>query len=210
MFSGNFLRAGYPSRVQVKFKDKKKTVFITILGLKDCDGFKGRQDMSNMRWYRSRFLQTLVVIFPRKSTQVKIHTKIAIFWLVFSTKNPVKSDKLALIEGKILNLMFLGINIPVVPTEIWLRVTHNQRQKTPKVASVLLFRHILKTKSWLECGFSLLNSRMWPGILRDVGVLVGKLNKKSKSRGSNFSLKLSLRHYRLLTVSEEHFSQTKN
>ena len=63
--------------------------------------------------------------------------------------------------------MFFDINIPVVPIEIWLRVTHNQRQKTLKVASVLLFRHILKTKRWLECGFSLLNSRMWPGILRD-------------------------------------------
>ena len=71
----------------------------------------------------------------------------------------MKSDKLALIEGKILNLMFLDINIPVVPIEIWLRVTHNQRQKTPKVASVLLFRHIFKTKSgqfWMR-----------PGILRD-------------------------------------------
>ena len=102
----------------------------------------------DIRWYRSRFLQTLVVIFRRKSTQVKIHSKMAIFWLVFSAKNPVKSDKLALIEGKILNLMFLDINIPVVPIEICLRVTHNQRQKTPKVASVLLFRHILTTKSW--------------------------------------------------------------
>ena len=91
----------------------------------------------------------------------------AIFWLVFSAKNPLKSDKLALIEGKIFNLVFLDINIPVVPIEIWLRVTHNQRQKTPKVASVLLFRHILKTKSWLECDSSLLNSRMWPAILRD-------------------------------------------
>ena len=122
-----------------------------------------------IRWYRSRFLQTLVVIFPRKSTQVKIHTKMAIFWLVFSAKNPLKSDKLVLIEGKILNLMFFDINIPVVPIEIWLRVTHNQRQKTLKVASVLLFR---QTKSWLECGFSLLNSRMWPGILRDVGLAI--------------------------------------
>ena len=84
----------------------------------------------------------------------------AIFWLVFSAKNPVKSDKLALIEGKISNLMFFDINIPVVPIEIRLRVTHNQRQKTLKVKSVLLSGHILKTKSWLECGFSLLNSRM--------------------------------------------------
>ena len=89
------------------------------------------------------------------------------FWFVFSAKKTnkqtnktVKSDKLALTEGKILNLMFL-ISIPVVPVKnCGLRATHNQRQKTPKVASVLLFRHILKTKSWLECGSSLLNSRM--------------------------------------------------
>ena len=30
----------------------------------------------------------------------------------------MKSDKLALVEGKILNLMFFDINIPVVPIEI--------------------------------------------------------------------------------------------
>ena len=30
----------------------------------------------------------------------------------------MKSAKLALIEGKILNVMFLDINIPVVPIEI--------------------------------------------------------------------------------------------
>ena len=41
-FSGNFLRAGYSSRVQVK----KTPGFITILGLKDCSGFKGRREMS--------------------------------------------------------------------------------------------------------------------------------------------------------------------
>ena len=75
-----------------------------------------------------RFLQTWVVIIPRKSTQVKIPT-MAIVWLVFSAKNPVKSDKLSLIEGKILNLMFLDINIPVVLIKIWLRVTQNQREK---------------------------------------------------------------------------------
>ena len=71
--------------------------------------------------------------------------------LVFSAKNPVKSDKLALIEGKVLNEMFFDIYIPVAPIENWLGVTHNQRQKTLKVASFLLFRHILKTKSWPEC-----------------------------------------------------------
>ena len=121
---------------------------------------KADERCHDIRWYRSRFLQTLVVIFPRKSTQVKIHTKVAIFWLVFRAKNSVKSDKLALIEGEILNLMFFDINIPEVPIEIWLRVTHNHSQKTLKVASVVLLGHILKTNSWLECGFSLLNSRM--------------------------------------------------
>ena len=51
-FSGNFLRAGHPSRVQVKFQGKQqqeKTAFITILGLKDCGGFKGRQEMSGYK-----------------------------------------------------------------------------------------------------------------------------------------------------------------
>ena len=113
----------------------------------------------DIRWYRSRFLQTLVVIFPRKSTQVKIHTKMAIFWLVFSAKNPVKSDKLALIEGKILNLMFFDINIPVIPVEIRLRVTHNRSQKNSQSRFSLIIPP-LKTKSWLRYGFSLLNSRM--------------------------------------------------
>ena len=46
-FSGNFLRPGYPSRVQVKFKGTAKNpVFIAFLGLKDCGGFKGRREMS--------------------------------------------------------------------------------------------------------------------------------------------------------------------
>ena len=60
------------------------------------------------------------------------------FWLIFSVKNPVKSDKLALIiEGKILNLMFLALYIPVVPFENWLRVTH--RDKKPSECAVSLF-----------------------------------------------------------------------
>ena len=102
-FSGNFLRAVYSSRVQVKFKGKhsnKQTkkflsyslVWKTLLVLKAderCHDFSA---------YRSQFLQTLLLIFPWKSTQVKIHTKMASFCLVFSAKNPVKSDKLALIE----------------------------------------------------------------------------------------------------------------
>ena len=56
------------------------------------------------------------------------------FWFVFSAKKKknnkqtnktVKSDKLSLTEGKILNLMFLDIYIPVVPVKNWLRATHN-------------------------------------------------------------------------------------
>ena len=110
-FSSRWLSFTGSGQIQRKTKNP---VFITILGLKDCGGFKADKRCHDIRWYRSRFLQTLVVIFPRKSTQVKIHTKMAIFWLVFCAKNPVKSDKLALIKGKILNLMFLDINIPVV------------------------------------------------------------------------------------------------
>ena len=56
-------------------------------------------------WYCSRFLQTLVVIFPAKVYAGENPCKMAIFWLVFRAKNPVKSDKLALIEGEILNLI---------------------------------------------------------------------------------------------------------
>ena len=55
----------------------------------------------------------------------------------------MKSDKVALIEGKTFNLMFLVI--PVVPTENWLRLTHNQ------VTALI----ILKTTSWLECSYCL-------------------------------------------------------
>ena len=61
------------------------------------------------------------------------------FWLVCSGKIPVKSDKLALIEGKTFNLMFLVIL--VVPTENWLRLTHNQSRKTFKVTALVLRPH---------------------------------------------------------------------
>ena len=90
---------------------------------------KADERCHDIRWYRSQFLQTLVVIFRQKSSQVKIHTKMPFFWSVCNAKDPVKSHKLALIEGKILNLMVFDINIPVIPIEIRLRVTHNQRDK---------------------------------------------------------------------------------
>ena len=115
--------------------------------------FKSRREMS--RFQVVPFAISLVLIFPWKSTQVKIHSKMASACLVFSAKNPVKSDKLALIEGKVLNEMILDIYIPVVPIDNWLGATHNQRQKTLEVASVLLFRHISKTKSWPECIYTI-------------------------------------------------------
>ena len=78
----------------------------------------------------SRFLQTLLSCnLSAKVYSLEIHTKMAIFWLVLRAKNLVslvKSDKLALIKDKILNLMFLDINIPVLPIAIWLRVTQKQ------------------------------------------------------------------------------------
>ena len=147
-----FLALATPHGFRSNSKENKKPSFYHILWFKRLVVLKTDERCHDIRWYCSRFWQTLVVIFPRKSTEVKI------FGWFLAQKKPVKSDKLALIEGKILNLMFFDINIPVVAIEICLPVTHNQRQKTLKVASVLLFRHILKTKLWLEWRFSLLNS----------------------------------------------------
>ena len=61
------------------------------------------------------------------------------FWLVCSGEIPVKSDKVALIEGKTFNVMFLVI--PVSPTENWLRLTHNQSRKTFEVTALFLRPH---------------------------------------------------------------------
>ena len=114
-FSSRFLPLTGSGQIQRKTKNP---VLIVFLGLKE---------RCHDSCHPSQFLQTLVSIFPWKSTRVKIHPKMANFWLVFSAKNPVKSDKLPSIQGKILNLMFLDFYTPVVPIENWLRVTHNQR-----------------------------------------------------------------------------------
>ena len=103
----------------------------------------------NFVWLSRRFLG---IFFRSNSKENKkpsfyriLGLKTASFWLAFSAKNPVKSNKLALIQGKLLNLMFLDIYISVVPIENWLRETRNQRQKTLKVAS-------LAPKAWLNHG----------------------------------------------------------
>ena len=121
-FSGNFFRAVYPSWVQVKFKGKRKKslfFFFTFLGLKDCVGFKDRRTMS-------RYQVEPFAIFTNFGFNLSVKVcarenpyKNCEFWLVFSAKNPVKSDTLALvIEGKNLNLMFLAFYIPVYPLRI--------------------------------------------------------------------------------------------
>ena len=56
-------------------------------------GFKDRQEMSRFQvlpW--SQFLQTLVLIFPWKSTHAKLDAKMANFLLVFSEKK-IKQNK---------------------------------------------------------------------------------------------------------------------
>ena len=120
--------------MQVKFKGKqKKTVFLVFPSLKDFGGFKDRPERCHdVRWYRENLRM-------RKSIQ-----RWRIFgWFLAQKKKKtktLKSDKVALIETNILNLMFLDIYIPY-PLRIGYEQTHNKRQNTLKVASVLLFRH---------------------------------------------------------------------
>ena len=75
-FSSRWLPLTGSGQIQRK---TKTPVFITILVLKTCGGFKGRQEMSRYQVVLFAISANLVVIFPRKSTQVKIHTKMAIF-----------------------------------------------------------------------------------------------------------------------------------
>jgi len=91
----------------------------------------------------------------------------ASFWFVSIGKNPAKSDKLALVEGMLMNLMFLVIYIPVVPFENWLRVTQSKTR-------------MLKTTWWVECGSSLLKL---PEVTRDSAaskeeIKIGRLSFK--------------------------------
>ena len=111
------------------------------------------------------------VYWGQRSTHEKIHTKMARFWLVCSGEIPVKSGKLALIEGKTFNLMFLVI--PVAPTENWLRLTHNQSRKTLKVAALFLRPH-----HGSNAALAGQNSRKWLGILREDFFVGKKCNHK--------------------------------
>ena len=111
------------------------------------------------------------VYWGQRSTHEKIHTKMARFWLVCSGEIPVKSDKVALIEGKTFNVMFLVI--PVVPTENWLRLTHNQSRKTFKVTALFLRPH-RGSNAALACQ----NSRKWLGILREDFFVGKKCNQR--------------------------------
>ena len=88
---------------------------------------------------------------------MKIHTKMARFWLFFGGKKLVKSDKLVLlIDGKFLNLIILVIYISVVSIENWLQVTHNHRQKNSQRRALQPY----------YCGSSLLRSVELPDVDR--------------------------------------------
>ena len=92
-------------------QNKRKTKspgFILFLCLKDFGGFKGRREMSRFQVVSfaisSKFgFSISAKVYARENTQM------ANFCLLFFflRENPMKSDKLALIEFKILNLMFL-------------------------------------------------------------------------------------------------------
>ena len=111
------------------------------------------------------------IYWGKRSTHEENPTKMARFWLVCSGKIPVNSDKLALIEGKTFNLMFLVIL--VVPTENWLRLTHNQSRKTFKVTALVLRPHH-GSNAALACQ----NSRKWLGILREDFFVGKKCNQR--------------------------------
>ena len=105
-FSSRWLPLTGLGRIQRK---TKKTVFITFFGLKDCGGFKRRREMSRYQVVPFAISANFGCNLSAKVYASENPYKNAVFWSVLSAKNPVKSDKLALIEGKILNLMFFDI-----------------------------------------------------------------------------------------------------
>ena len=125
-FSSRWLPLTGSGQIQRKTKNP---VFITILGLKDCGGFKGRQEISRYQVVPFAISANFGCNLSAKVYAGENPYKNGNFWLVCSAKNPVKSDKLALIEGKILNVMFLDINILVIPIEIWRSETKNSESR---------------------------------------------------------------------------------
>ena len=74
------------SQIQRKTKNP---VFITFLGLKTVVVLKADETCNDIRWYRSRFLQTLISCnLSAKVYSLEIHAKMAIFWLVFLSEKP--------------------------------------------------------------------------------------------------------------------------
>ena len=126
-FSSRWLPLTGSCQIQRK---AKKPFFITFLGLKDCGGFRGRREMSRYQVVPFSISANFVCNLSANVYAGENPYKNGdFFWLVFSAKNPVKSDKRTLIEGKILNLM---INIPVVPIEIL--VTSNSQIIDKKIS----------------------------------------------------------------------------
>ena len=102
-FSSRWLPLTGLGQIQRKTKNP---VFITFFGLKDCGGFKGRREMSRYQVVPFAISANFGCNLSAKVYASENPFKNGDFLVGFSAKNPVKSDKLALIEGKILNLMF--------------------------------------------------------------------------------------------------------
>ena len=88
----------------------KSPGFIVFLCLKDFGGFKGRREMSRFQVVSfaisSKFgFNISAKVYARENPYTD--GEFLFFLFFFLRENPMKSDKLALIEFKILNLMFL-------------------------------------------------------------------------------------------------------
>ena len=85
-YSSRWLPLAGSSQIQRKTKNP---VFITFLGLKTVVVLKADETCNDIRWYRSRFLQTLISCnLSAKVYSLEIHAKMAIFWLVFLSEKP--------------------------------------------------------------------------------------------------------------------------
>ena len=86
---GIFFALATPHGFKSNSKENKKPCFYHIPWFKDCGGFKADETCNDIRWYRSRFLQTLISCnLSAKVYSLEIHAKMAIFWLVFLSEKP--------------------------------------------------------------------------------------------------------------------------
>ena len=99
----------------LRFNSKKtKTQFLSYsLHKKTVMVLKADDRCHDLRWYRSLFMQTLVLHSPKTFSHGGIHSRMARLWLVLEG-NSERNHKLAFLEGNFLNYIFLVIYIPLV------------------------------------------------------------------------------------------------